>query len=115
MPLQRRIAVVLTAAVSIGVALVGCAPAAQNGATMSLPSVVPAPLSIEAGDGGPFPLDAKTQISGDTDAAAALAGLVSARTGLTLATGGDGGIQLSIESGGPAESYRIDSDADSVV
>src|SRR5207342_3817766 len=75
----------------------------------------PAPSSIESGDGGPFTLDAKTQITGDADAAAALAGLVSARTGLTLASGGDGGIQLSIASGGPAESYRIESDADSIV
>ena len=82
---------------------------------MSLPAVVPAPSSIESGDGGPFTLDEKTQIAGDPDAAAALAGLISARTGLTLASDADGGIQLSIESGGPAESYRLESDADSIV
>ncbi|MFC8681158.1 family 20 glycosylhydrolase [Microbacterium ureisolvens] len=90
---------------------------------MSLPAVVPAPASIEAGSGAPFRLSSATGLAGDTDAAAALAGIIAACTGLTLQTGSGGGIELRIDpstgsgtgTGGRPESYRIAVDEASVV
>ncbi len=51
---------------------------------MSLPAVVPLPASLEAGSGAPFRLSSATTAGGETDAAAALAAIVEARTGLRL-------------------------------
>jgi N-acetyl-beta-hexosaminidase len=120
----------VAAATLIAVALLaGCTPAAQNGDTVSIPAVVPAPASIEVATGEPFRLSSKTRVTGEPDAAAALATVLAARTHLTLA-GGDGpAIELRIDpstgsgtggagSGtgkGAAESYRIAADAASVV
>lgn len=93
---------------------------------MSLPAVVPAPASIEAADSAPFRLADDVRIAGDTDAAAVLAALIGARTGLAIdpstssGTGDSGGIELRIDpstgsgTGGP-ESYRIAADEASVV
>ncbi|MBW9095098.1 beta-N-acetylhexosaminidase [Microbacterium jejuense] len=92
---------------------------------MSLPAVVPAPASIEAGSGAPFRLTSATSVSGDVDdssrtslstsAATALAAILTARTGLTPATAdGAAGIELRIVSGGAPESYRIAVDEASV-
>ncbi len=106
-------------AIAVGAALAGCTPAVENGATVSLPSVVPAPVSIESGDGAPFALQSGTRIAGDADAAAALAALVGARTGLALDNAGGAGsgaeIELVLSAGGAAESYRIVADAASIV
>lgn len=110
---RRRLAT--ATAIAAAIVLAGCAPAAENGATVPLPAVVPAPASIEARDGAPFDLTAATTVEGGSDAAAALIAVLAARTGLTLQTGGGGGIRLSVEPGGPAESYRLDADADGVV
>nr|7BWG_A Chain A, Beta-N-acetylhexosaminidase [Microbacterium sp. HJ5]7BWG_B Chain B, Beta-N-acetylhexosaminidase [Microbacterium sp. HJ5] len=93
----------------------GCSPAAQNGDTVPLPAVVPAPAAIEQATGAPFRLDASTRIEGEADAASALSALLEARTGLAPATGGDGAvIALRIEGGGPAESYALTADEASV-
>ncbi|MFE5409240.1 beta-N-acetylhexosaminidase [Microbacterium sp. NPDC056569] len=84
---------------------------------MSLPAVVPAPVSIETGSGAPFRLTSATTVTGETDAAAALSAIVGARTALALADGdGDGdGIELRIDTGtGGPESYRIVADEASV-
>ena len=76
---------------------------------VSLPAVVPAPSSIEAGSGAPFRLTETTSLAGDADATAALAALVVARTGLTLATAdGAADVELRVTPGGAPESYRID-------
>ncbi|MGX5771301.1 beta-N-acetylhexosaminidase [Microbacterium trichothecenolyticum] len=83
---------------------------------MSLPAVVPAPVSIEAGSGAPFRLSSDTVVNGDTDAATALSAIVEARTGLTLATGEGRDIELRVDAGaGAAESYRIAAGEASVV
>ena len=86
---------------------------------MSLPAVVPAPVSIEAGSGAPFRLTPTARVTGEADAAAALAGLVQARTGLTLSSGGGPAeIALRIEpatGSGTAESYRITVDEESLI
>ena len=97
---------------------------------MSLPSVVPVPVSLEAGTGAPFRLTADTRIEGQRAAAAALSAIVKARTGFVLndpstSSGTEGGtIELRIGpstssgtggTGGAAESYRIRVDAASVV
>lgn len=107
--------------------LAGCTPVAQNGDTVSLPAVVPAPASIEAGTGAPFRLASATTVTGETDAAATLAAIVEARTGLTLrastgsATGEGDRIELRIDrstgsaTGSGPESYRITVDEASVV
>ena len=90
-------------------ALAGCAPASQNGDTVPVPPVVPAPASIEA-TGAAFALDASTAVEGDPDAAASLDALVRARTGLGLgdANGSGGGlIDLQVAAGGAPESYRL--------
>ncbi len=114
MKLHRGRALATAAVIAIGIAVVGCSPADENGHTMPTPAVVPLPSSIHPGEGAPFTLDAHTGIGGDADAAAVLSGLVSARTGLTLQPGDDDGIRLSIASGGPAESYTIEADASSI-
>jgi N-acetyl-beta-hexosaminidase len=105
----------------LAVALAACTPATENGDTVSLPAVVPAPAAIERSAGGPFPLDQHTRINGDADAAAVLAGILGARTGLTFASGAAGAgagsgpaISLDVSPGGAPESYRIVSDAASV-
>uniref|UniRef100_UPI003F509996 family 20 glycosylhydrolase n=1 Tax=Microbacterium chionoecetis TaxID=3153754 RepID=UPI003F509996 len=84
---------------------------------MSLPAVVPAPASIDAGSGAPFRLTSDTTVTGEADAVAALAAIVEARTALTPATeGSESGIDLRIDPGsGAAESYRIAVDEASVV
>lgn len=113
---RRRGRAVVAATLTALLLLAGCAPVAQNGDTVSLPAVVPAPASIEAGSGAPFRLTAGTPVSGDRDAAAALTALVSARTGIALATGSDdAGIALRIDKGaGAAESYELAVDEASV-
>ena len=108
-----------TAAVAAVIAaiLAGCAPAAQNGDTVSLPAVVPAPASLGLRPGAPFRLTASVRIEGEADAATALSTLVEARTGLTLAGDGSGDgplVTLGIERGGAAESYRLVADEASV-
>lgn len=111
---RRRGRAVTTAVLAVAL-LAGCAPAAQNGATVSL-AVVPAPASLVPADAAPFRLSASTPITGDPDAAAALSALVGARSGLTLTGSGDGpAIELRIERGGPAESYALTADEASVV
>ena len=115
--MNRRRGRTAAAAILAASLLAGCAPVAQNGDTVSLPAVVPAPAAIEAGSGAPFRLTSDTTVTGDTDAAAALAAIVKARTGLTPASGGTAsGIDLRVEPGsGAAESYRIAVDEASVV
>ena len=117
---RRRWTSAAAATIAFGVALAGCAPAVENGATVSLPAVVPAPASIDTAQGAPFALDESTRISGaDDDAVEALAALVRARTGLDLPTSGtatgEATIELAVSPGGDAESYRISADAASVV
>lgn len=106
----------IAAAALAVVLLAGCTPAAQNGDTVSLPAVVPLPVSIETGSGGPFALTAETPLTGDRDAVAALSALLEARTGTAPAAASEGpGIELRIEEGGAAESYTITADEASVV
>lgn len=91
---------------------------------MTVP-IVPAPLSSTETGGPGFRVDERTRITGETDAAATLAALIAARTGVDPSTGsgagdhgsGTGGrtIELLIAPGGAAESYRITADAASVV
>lgn len=112
---RRRTALALTLVLC---ALAACTPAPQNGDTVSLPAVVPAPVSIEAATGAPFPLTPDTVVSGDADAASALRALISARTGTSPSTGPgtEGtGIELRIGGGGSAESYTIAAGEASVV
>jgi len=134
--MSRRRGRAATAAVLAAVLLAGCAPVAQNGDIVSLPAVVPAPASIEAGTGAPFRLTSATSVSGEVDAATALTAIVTARTGLTLATAeGAAGIELRIaastgsgtgtagsgtgtagsDAGGAPESYRITVDEASIL
>lgn len=88
---------------------------------MALPSVVPAPASIEASGTAPFTLDRGTPIVGDADATRTLRSLVETRTGLTLAaedapaTDPGRAIVLEIGGDGPAESYRLEVTEASVV
>ena len=118
---RRRGRTALAAALAVAV-LAGCTPVAQNGDTVSLPAVVPAPASIEAGSSAPFRFSSATTVTGDTDAATALAAIVEARTGVALTTaGGSADIELRIDSpagsgsAGAAESYRITVDEASAV
>lgn len=110
---MKRRAVGIVAAVLVA-ALAGCTPTDQNGDTVTVPSVVPAPASIEATGSAPFALGARTTLTGDPDAAAALSALIAARTG-TAPSGGDKAIDLRISGEGPAESYRIAAGEASVV
>jgi len=114
--MSRRRGRTAAAAVLAAVLLAGCAPVAQNGDTVSLPAVVPAPASIEAGSGAPFRLTSATSVSGEADAATALAAILTARAGLTpVAADGAADIELRIADGGAPESYRIAVDEASVV
>ncbi len=79
---------------------------------MMLP-LVPLPLGLRPSDSPALRVTADLRITGDTDAAAALTALISARTGVEPA-GSEGGtavIDLRREPGGTAESYRITVDA----
>jgi hexosaminidase len=67
----------------------------------------------EPADAAPFPL-AGASVGGDTEAAAELTRLVSARTGIDLAASPDGVIRLAIAAGGAAESYTLTVDAASI-
>jgi hexosaminidase len=101
----------------VAASVTACAPVAQNGGTVSLP-VVPAPASITEAAGAPFRLTAETSVAGDQDAVAALAALVTARTGMTLTSSeGDAAIRLRLAAVGTeaAESYRIEVDETAVV
>jgi hexosaminidase len=114
--MNRRRGRAVAAVVLAAALLAGCTPVAQNGDTVSLPAVVPAPVSIEAGSDAPFRLASTTVVKGDTDAAAALSAIVEARTGLSLATGDGAVIELRVDAGsGAPESYRIAADEASVV
>jgi N-acetyl-beta-hexosaminidase len=118
---HRRRTSAAAVTIAFGVALAGCAPAAENGATVSLPAVVPAPAAIDTGRGAPFALDERTRIAGADDAAVeALATLIRARTGLDVATteptaGKATTIELEVSPGGEAESYRLTADAAAIV
>jgi N-acetyl-beta-hexosaminidase len=97
--------------------LAGCTSAAQNGETMSLPSVVPLPAAVESQESEAFRLTAETRIVGESDAVASLTTLLTARTGRAPepATADDARtISLAVESGGAAESYRLVASAESV-
>jgi N-acetyl-beta-hexosaminidase len=112
--MNRRRTGTVAAALLAAAALAGCAPSAQNGATVPL-TLVPAPASVEQSSGAPFRLTEETTVGGDPDAVATLVALLEARTGLTPA-GGDGGpIDLRIEPGGDPESYRLTVDEASVI
>ncbi|GAA1470067.1 beta-N-acetylhexosaminidase [Microbacterium thalassium] len=83
---------------------------------MSPLSLVPIPSSVHETGGAPLVLDERTRPTGDADAARELTRLIEARTGLrTRELGGDGGapataasaIDLRVEPGGAAESYRL--------
>ncbi|WP_163617572.1 beta-N-acetylhexosaminidase [Microbacterium sp. B35-30] len=115
--MKRRRGRTAAAALLAASLLAGCAPVAQNGDTVSLPAVVPAPASIEAGSGAPFRLTPDTTVTGEADAAATLAAIVEARAGFTPAKGAvESGIDLRIDPGsGSPESYRIAVDEASVV
>jgi hexosaminidase len=113
--MSRRRGRTAAAAVLAAVLLAGCTPVAQNGDTVSLPAVVPAPASIEAGSGAPFRLTSATSVSGEADAAVALGALLDARADVTpVTTEGDADIRLVIADGGAAESYRIAVDEASI-
>lgn len=81
---------------------------------MSL-ALVPAPSSVEQPSGAPFRLTENTQVTGDPDAAATLSALLRARTGSAPADGDGPAIDLRLESGGAAESYRLTVDEASVI
>lgn len=92
---------------------------------MALPSVVPAPASIEADGSAPFALTSGTPIVAAaeiTDATEALQSLIETRTGLRLDTrepadsAADArAIVLEIAGDGAAESYRLDVTEASVI
>ena len=114
--IRRRGRAAAAATVIAAALLAGCTPAPQNGDTVSLPAVVPAPASIETGQGEPFRLTDDTAVTGETDAATALVALLEARTGRAPAGGGGRRIELRIDpAAGAAESYRIAVDAASAV
>ncbi|MEZ3159313.1 family 20 glycosylhydrolase [Microbacterium sp. BWT-B31] len=115
--IRRRGRAALAASLALVIVLVACAPAPENGDTVPEPTVVPLPASIEAIGGAPFVLDDRVRIGGDPDAAAALAALVEARTGLSVgaSSSGGAGIELRVDRDGAAESYRITADEASVI
>lgn len=96
-------------------ALAGIGRAAQNGATVTTPSLVPAPASHEVSGETPFALTAQISIEGDADATDALRTLVAVRTGLRLhgavptseTEASSGTVRLRVEPGGAPESYRL--------
>lgn len=78
---------------------------------MTVPALVPTPTSLIVDSGAPFVLSDDVEITGDAAAVAML------RADIDLArTGGAGSraIALTIEEGGPAQSYRLAVDAASV-
>ncbi len=95
-------------------ALAACTPAGQNGAMVAAPSLVPLPVSVEAGGAAPFAVSAATPVTGEPDAVAVLRGILDVRAGISPTAPTGAGIALTVEAGGPAESYRIDADADGV-
>ncbi len=105
------------AAVTLVAVLVACAPGGENGDTVTVPAVVPAPASLEAPDAAPFALSDETTLTGDADAVAALAALVQARTGFTPHGEGGSQIELVIDpaADSSAEGYAITVDEASVV
>lgn len=74
--------------------------------------LVPAPVRATALDATPFELAGAT-VTGDPDAAAELARLLTARTGTAPqpAAGPDAGIRLVLSPGGTPESYTLRADA----
>ncbi|MGA7147608.1 MAG: family 20 glycosylhydrolase, partial [Microbacterium sp.] len=94
--------------------MAGCAPADDNGGTVPDLALVPLPAALEQIDAEPFRLTADTSVEGDPDAAAALLALVQLRTGLTPDGTGEATVNLRIEAGGAAESYRLTAGAASV-
>lgn len=79
---------------------------------VAAPSLIPLPLSVTPVDGPGFALTAETEITGETDAVAALHGILH---DLDLAPAGDGGhVELSIDGAGDPESYRLEVDASGV-
>ncbi|EPD86825.1 hypothetical protein HMPREF1529_00354 [Microbacterium sp. oral taxon 186 str. F0373] len=92
---------------------------------MSQPCLVPAPARLTLDEGSPFLLASDvalvmtTDAVGVADAAAELRRLIAARTGIRLAAptpanDGEPHLRLSLEHDGPAESYRLRSDAGAV-
>lgn len=67
--------------------------------------LVPFPADVARTGDAPFALDGAT-VRGDPDAAEHLRALVRTRTGVDLGTGG--GIALTVDGAGPAESYRLE-------
>jgi hexosaminidase len=115
---RRRLAATAAAILVLVAGMAACTSDNQNGDTVSLPAVVPAPSSIQASGRAPFALADGVQISGNPDAAATLSALIEARTGIAPATADTGTIELRIQSGskgGTAESYELTSDEASVV
>lgn len=88
--MNRRGGRAIVALATAAALLSGCSPGAQNGDTVFSLAVVPAPASITQTAGAPFRLGSGTRVEGEADAAAALAALVSARTGLELPSTGSG-------------------------
>ncbi|MEW1834579.1 family 20 glycosylhydrolase [Microbacterium sp. NPDC079995] len=66
---------------------------------------MPFPADVARTGDAPFALDGAT-VTGDPDAAEHLRALVRTRTGVDLGTGG--GIALTVDGAGPAESYRLE-------
>ena len=112
---RRRRLAAGAASLILAAALAACAPAHQNGDTVTLPALVPAPASISAVDGPAIRLASDTLVEGDMDAVGALTSLVRARTGVGLERREGAPIVLQIEKGGPAESYEIAAGGASVV
>lgn len=112
---RHRLAASGAVLVLLAAVLVACAPADQNGDTVTLPPLVPLPASLAASAGAAFRLSSDTTVSGDPDAAAALSAILEARTGSAPTVGEAAAIELRIEKGGAAESYRIAVDEASVV
>jgi N-acetyl-beta-hexosaminidase len=91
-------------------------PADQNGCPVHAPAIVPAPSSIQVSGGAPFRLATGVHIAGDPDAAATLSALLQARAGIESCVVHDAApIALRVTGGGAPESYRLTSDAASVV
>jgi hexosaminidase len=76
-------------------------------------SLVPYPSHVDVRGGDAFALDTAA-VTGDPDAAAALARLLAARTGRTPDGSGGGRVVLRLGHDGPAESYALRADASGV-
>lgn len=79
---------------------------------MSLPSVVPVPVALEATGEAPFALTPDTALTGPPDAVAATRALIETHTGIRLTPAGhdDSGVTLRIADGAP-ESYTLEASA----